>query len=111
MLTPQVTFYRVLDQAQLNPEFLYFEFQSASFKREMGLAAGDGATRAYIGITKQLDLHLSYPSVSAQAHWIERFKFVEKETVGAVASYRTKLTDISDLRQSLLQKAFAGDLT
>lgn len=27
------------------------------------------------------------------------------------AQYTTKLTDIADLRQSLLQKAFAGDLT
>ncbi len=111
MLTPQVTFYRVLDQSQLSPEFLYFAFQSASFKREMGLAAGDGATRAYIGITKQLDLHLSYPSLTAQAHWIERFKYVEKETESAVREYTTKLTDIADLRQSLLQKAFAGELT
>ena len=111
MLTPQVTFYRVLDLTKLRPEFLYFAFQSASFKRELGLASGDGATRAYIGITKQLDLHLSYPSLESQAHWVKRFKLVERETKKAVNDYQSKLQDIADLGQSLLQKAFSGALT
>jgi hypothetical protein len=29
----------------------------------------------------------------------------------AFGTYRTKLVDIADLRQTLLQKAFAGELT
>lgn len=36
---------------------------------------------------------------------------MDSETMSAGDAYRTKLTDLTDLRQSLLQKAFAGELT
>ena len=41
----------------------------------------------------------------------EKLEILRAEIEGAEANYRTKLTDIADLRQSLLQKAFAGELT
>jgi len=36
---------------------------------------------------------------------------LEEATLKTYDIYRTKLQDISDLRQSLLKKAFAGELT
>ena len=42
-------------------------------------------------------------------HRTEKIKIREIDEVEV--HYQTKLQDISDLRQSLLQKAFAGELT
>jgi hypothetical protein len=36
---------------------------------------------------------------------------VKKSELELVSKYTAKLSDIADLRQSLLQKAFAGELT
>ena len=111
MLTPQVTYYRVADQNRLLPEFLYFYFHSATFVRVMKDLASAGSTRAYIGITKQHELPLLLPEITLQLELIDRFKSLEVIRNKAILSYETKLQDISDLRQSLLQKAFAGELT
>ena len=111
MLTPQVTYYRVADQNRLLPEFLYFYFHSATFVRVMKDLASAGSTRAYIGITKQHELPLLLPEITLQLELIDRFKSLEVIRNKAILSYETKLQDISDLRQSLLQRAFAGELT
>ncbi|WEK48189.1 MAG: restriction endonuclease subunit S [Candidatus Andeanibacterium colombiense] len=53
MLTPQVTYYRVKDRSKLSPEYLKYVFDSHEFQTTMKSWAGDGSTRAYIGITAQ----------------------------------------------------------
>ena len=111
MLTPQVTYYRSADPNRLLAEFLYFYFHSATFLRVMRYLASAGSTRAYIGITKQHELPLMLPEITLQLKLIERFKLIENFRNNAIISYKRKLQDISDLRQSLLQKAFAGELT
>lgn len=111
VLTPQVTYYRVLEPKKLISEFLYFLFLSAPFQKEMALAAGDGATRAYIGITKQLALKVSFPNVEAQTELLSTFREVQTKSADLIARYQMQISDLDDLRQSLLQKAFSGELT
>ena len=111
MLTPQVTYYRVLDASRLIPEYLYFAFQSAPFQRQITSMAKDGATRAYIGITRQLQLSVSIPDIETQNDLVELFRQAEAITPRLVADYDSKVADLDKLRQSLLQKAFAGELT
>lgn len=111
MLTPQVTYYRVLDTDRLVPNFVFFLFQSATFLRAMKLAASEGATRAYIGITRQSDLPFRFPNIDDQKRLIKEFERVRDASMNSVAHYQTKLQDLDDLRQSLLRKAFAGELT
>jgi len=50
-------------------------------------------------------------SLSEQIIVAEKLQAIQAEVKQAKAHYTTKLTDIADLRQSLLQKAFAGELT
>ena len=111
MLTPQVTYYRVLDKDQLEPEFLYYSFQGVPFQLEISNAAKDGATRAYIGITRQLDLTISMPNISIQRGLVLRFRDFETMAAGCAASYEAQIKALDALRQSLLHKAFAGELT
>jgi len=66
MLTPQVTSYRVKDASKLFNRFIRYYFMSPVFQREMIANAEGGATRAYIGITKQLMLRFRFPSLKNQ---------------------------------------------
>lgn len=65
MLTPQVTYYRVKNKKKLNNSFLKYYFESKIFQKTLFQFAG-GSTRAYIGITMQLDLPLILPALKEQ---------------------------------------------
>jgi type I restriction enzyme S subunit len=64
MLTPQVTYYRILKG--LNNIYLKAYFDSYYFQTEMFKIAGSGTTRAYIGITAQKKLPLIVPPIELQ---------------------------------------------
>lgn len=66
MLTPQVTFYRILDTSKLNNEFLKHYFNSSTFQQIINSYANSGSTRAYIGITEQLNLPILLPPIENQ---------------------------------------------
>lgn len=66
MLTPQVTYYRVKDETQLNNVYLKAYFDSSFFQNILGLWAGAGSTRAYLGITGQLKLPVIIPPLEKQ---------------------------------------------
>ena len=56
MLTPQVTYYRVLDDNVLDRRYLRYYFESRDFQNALTALGGGGSTRAYVGITEQLRL-------------------------------------------------------
>ena len=59
-----------------------------------------------------IELEVSYPpSLEEQHAIVEKLGDAERETKRLQSHYRAKLADLDDLRQSLLQKAFAGELT
>jgi type I restriction enzyme S subunit len=66
MLTPQVTYYRVLDRQSLSNQYLRSFFDSPAFQLPLKTIAGDGSTRAYIGITKQRELPILLPDIDTQ---------------------------------------------
>ena len=111
MLTPQVTYYRILDGETLFNRYLYYFFQSPVFQREIGDIAGAGSTRAYIGILKQLTLHVSFPSLEEQKRLASFFDRLVAKTQALEIGYQQKIDALTELKQSILQKAFAGELT
>lgn len=66
VLTPQVTYYRILQSDVLNPRYLKYYFDSSAFQAILAAWGGSGSTRAYLGITKQLDLPIAVPSIDTQ---------------------------------------------
>ncbi len=66
VLTPQVTYYRVKDESKLSNEYLKYYFQNNNFQKTLISYSGGGSTRAYIGITSQLDLPLVIPPINEQ---------------------------------------------
>ncbi len=65
MLTPQVTYYRVIDKNKLDYRHLKHFFESNQYQKTLKNIS-EGGTRAYIGITNQRELFISIPSLPEQ---------------------------------------------
>jgi len=66
MLTPQVTYYRIKDQAALSNRYLKAYFDSSLFQQTLQMLASSGSTRAYLGITEQHRLPIILPPPDKQ---------------------------------------------
>ncbi|WP_261902945.1 restriction endonuclease subunit S [Vibrio fortis] len=96
MLTPQVTYYRVLDESKLSNIYLKSYFDSRYFQSILGLWAGSGSTRAYLGITGQLKLPVIVPPID-----------IQKEISGQVNALTKKVTVNNQLNKTLEEIAQA----
>jgi type I restriction enzyme S subunit len=66
VLTPQVTYYRVLDHEKIDHRFLKYYFDSRIFQDLFEAWANSGSTRSYLGITAQLKLPVTLPPINVQ---------------------------------------------
>ncbi len=66
ILSPQVTYYRVLDKNKLNNVYLKYYFDNNNFKLLLESWAGSGSTRLYLGIVAQKKLPIVIPSIKEQ---------------------------------------------
>lgn len=103
IFSPQTTYYRV-NEERLLPEYLKGYFDSGFFQR---LFAKEGiqSTRAYLGITRQKDLPVMIPKISAQMKFLDvfsKYKNLSEKLFEPTAS--------AELFSSLSQKAFWGEL-
>ncbi len=68
VLTPQVTYYRVIDSHKLSNRFLRYFFDSPYFQETLQNHGDAGSTRAYVGITAQQELPIAFPeSINEQS--------------------------------------------
>jgi type I restriction enzyme S subunit len=111
VLTPQITFYRIKNIDKLYNKYLYYYFLNNVFQKSMNLIAQGGSTRAYIGITKQLELSITIAPLKEQQTIVRQLDALRAETQRLEAVYQQKLADLEELKKSILQKAFAGELT
>ena len=65
MLTPQVTYYRVIDKCRLSNIYLRHFLDSSGFQNVLAIQAG-GGTRSYIGIVAQQSLPIVLPPSLAE---------------------------------------------
>jgi type I restriction enzyme S subunit len=111
ILTPQVTYYRALNKDRVFNEFLYYSLLSPEFQTTMKRVAGAGSTRAYIGITRQLDLQLSLPPIDVQRATAAQLRRIEEDSSSLAAICERKASALDELKKSLLHQAFTGQLT
>ena len=94
---------------QIDKRYLYyfFDWDKERIKNEQGA----GTTMIHVSKTSMDARKITLPPLEEQKRIVFRLDKVSMEYNSLQVHYRTKLQDISDLRQSLLQKAFAGELT
>lgn len=102
MLTPQVTYYRVVDEAKLAPDWLYFAFKTPGFQRLLE-QYGKQSTRAYVGITTQRELSIPFAEPQDQTQFISELIAAEQ----AVSTAALRASAVAATRQRLLAEALA----
>jgi type I restriction enzyme, S subunit len=100
---------------RFNPKFLsqelgYFLLRSASAQAQIKAATyGTALMQINIGDLKKLKLRV--PLIDDQAELAASLNSAQQGIENLCATYSAKLTALTELNQSLLQKAFAGELT
>lgn len=97
----------VIPGPTLDEDFLYFFFLSVDMRK-----IGTGSAIPQINNYDVVPLEIPVPSTKAeQALVAQRLANLRQQTAELVQLFEGKLQHLEDLRQSLLQKAFAGELT
>ena len=96
--------------ASLDTHFLSILIGSKSFERYV-LSIQTGSGVPHISPTQIRDFKIPLPDIDTQAQIVERLMIVKNGSNDLSEAHSKKLQDLDDLRQSLLQKAFAGELT
>lgn len=102
---------RVRFKPHVDPHFIRFAFQTSAVK--MRVEAFKSGTTSVVGIYhKSLkNLRLPLPALDIQETVVEQLTTISDQCDTLQSHYRAKLAELDALRQALLQKAFAGELT
>jgi type I restriction enzyme, S subunit len=88
--------------------YLYFQMLK-SLKDFKAQSVGAGTKFLKLGMIKELQMAL--PTIEKQQEIISILDKLEAETQRLEAIYRQKIAALNELKQSILQKAFTGELT
>ena len=98
----------VADTETTFPEYVEFmlRFFAADLKKQ-----GKGSAQDNINMGTFERAHFPFPALHEQHEIVEKLSQLTNEVALLSGNYSQKIQDIDDLRQSLLHKAFAGELT
>ena len=101
--------FKVKPKKEITSDFLFIWLQNPSFKKSiinLALrAAQPDITHAIFKVQK-----ISIPSIKEQDGIVVRHKHLEDKTKYVETLYQKKYDDLEELKKSILQKAFAGEL-
>jgi type I restriction enzyme S subunit len=106
ILSPQVTFYRILDKQVISRVYLLSTFKSIRFLNNFNVRAQSGSTRAYLGITNQLDLTVLLP----KTHIVEEFSEKAENFFKQIERNSLENKTLIKIRDTLLPKLISGEV-
>lgn len=77
----------------------------------MLISSGEGANISSLNQKALSSLPTYFPNLGKQDEIVEKIEKIKAQTQRLEALYQQKLDALDELKQSLLQKAFAGELT
>lgn len=95
----------------LDPKFLNLLLTSKPYKNQLLLTGEQGATRQAITKAQIESFRISIPPIPTQQSIVRKLDDLRAETQKLEAVYQKKLSDLDELKKSILQKAFTGELT
>ncbi|EIT66511.1 restriction endonuclease subunit S [Lactococcus garvieae] len=102
MLTPQITYYRILDFSRLDRNFFSSVLRSSVFQKNIHKIAKQ-STRPYVGITEQRKLTIYFPIKIEEQQKIGSF-FAQLDNT--IALHQRKLDLLKEQKKGFLQKMF-----
>ncbi|WP_113913636.1 restriction endonuclease subunit S [Roseovarius dicentrarchi] len=95
----------------ISGEYLYYQMLTPAFQADVMHGSGQ-ATLPIINKGKWSKLTVRLPSdPTKQIEIVDKLSSLRAQIDATSAQYKAQIADIDDLRQSLLQNAFAGELT
>lgn len=95
---------------KLLPEYLC-EYMRTKKARRILIDGGGGSNISNLNQGLLSNLPINFPDLATQRDTLDELDLARSQSVELVQHYRKKLQSLDTLRQSLLQKAFAGELT
>lgn len=96
---------------QWHNDFFFHQFNTREFRDAVQLSAS-GVKVRHTSPTKLGEIDICFPpTIDKQKDIADRLNEIQEEARKLESSYRQKLTVLNELKQSLLQKAFSGELT
>ena len=99
-----------VDTSQIEKKFLFRILKSPLFLDELYESA-NGTRQANLSTSALKNIAISFPSVGRQIELVALFDSIEHQYHDLEIVYKTKLSSLDELKKSLLQKAFSGELT
>ena len=109
ILGTSLTYYRCNTEF-ISPEYLAHYMRSSDFIRQYELVMRQ-STRNQVPITKQRTFTHLIPPIAVQQKIAATLEGLRSQSTLLVSTSTAKLTHLSNLKQSLLHKAFTGELT
>ncbi|MEX1036893.1 MAG: restriction endonuclease subunit S [Sneathiella sp.] len=100
---------RILDE-RVSPEFIVHYLKSKKI-RQMLIDSGDGANINSLNQQALTAIPLVIPAINEQIRIVGSINETSVEAINLQSVYRQKLDLLTELKQSILQKAFSGELT
>jgi type I restriction enzyme S subunit len=98
----------VVDQNKANNMFVEYMLQAFKFILK---AKGQGSAQDNINMGTFESQTFPFPLIDEQEKIVEKLDFLSAETQRLETIYRQKIAALKELKQSILQKAFTGELT
>jgi len=100
-----------LDNQKCLPGFLHAYFLYHPIAQQFLLKRAKGSIMAGLNMEIIKELPLQLPSIPTQQRIIEEVRYLSHETQRLKTTYQQKLIALNELKQSILHKAFTGELT
>lgn len=99
-----------LNSDNIYPPYLCHYLKSTKAKAEL-IESGTGISIRSLNQGALATLEIPFPSFSEQKNIVSLFDTLSAETKQLEANYQKKLESLEELKKSILQKAFSGELT
>ena len=99
-----------LNTEDIYPQYLCHLLKSQASKKEL-IDSGTGINIKSLNQVALSSLSVSYPkSIAEQKSIVSKLDSLSDETNKLVSIYQQKLTDLEELKKSILSRAFSGEL-
>jgi restriction endonuclease S subunit len=101
---------RLILDAEVKPKFIFYFTKSVQFRLQVA-AATRTAAQPKLALERLSEIQLCVPSPAKQAEIISACDALIEQSDSLREIYEAKLILLAELKQSILQRAFAGELT
>jgi len=99
----------IKESKNINKYFLLYYLKS-SLALKYVLYMSNGGAQEFVGLTALRSFPIPFPTMSEQQTIVQKLDALSSETKKLEAIYQKKLVDLEELKKSVLQKAFNGEL-